>query len=206
MDVQGPDAARPWYQKHGVTFPALVDAANTLGRLLGYKVIPNQFYIDELGIFHGSVSRQQLVKLLAKPMAKVPADLAQRLQTAAPSLDFSTLRDRARSQPDDYAVQLAAGRAALTAAEPAAAVACLKRAVSLRPRSAEALTELAAAHLTQGQKVAAAAALKRARPLDPDNWLIRKQIWALEHPEHFYQGPVDFAWQREQIQREENIE
>lgn len=204
VDVQGPDAARPWYQKHGVTFPALVDSANTLGRLIGYKIIPNQFYIDELGIFHGSVSKAQLAKLLAKPMADVPADLARRLQKATPSLDYAALRDRAESQPGDYAVQLAAGRAALAAAKPAAAVVCLERAVHLRPQSAEALTELAAAHLAGGDKAAAAAALKRARKLDPENWLIRKQIWALEQPEHFYEGPVDFAWQREQIRRENN--
>ena len=34
---------------------------------------------------------------------------------------------------------------------------------------------------------------------EPDNWLMRKQLWALEHPEKFYAGAVDFAWQKTQI-------
>ena len=35
--------------------------------------------------------------------------------------------------------------------------------------------------------------------LDPDNYLIRKQIWAVENPERFYEGDVDYNWQQEQI-------
>ena len=37
--------------------------------------------------------------------------------------------------------------------------------------------------------------------LDPDNYLIRKQIWAVENPERFYEGDVDYNWQREQFAR-----
>ena len=37
--------------------------------------------------------------------------------------------------------------------------------------------------------------------LDPDNYLIRKQIWAVENPERFYEGTVDYTWQQEQIAR-----
>ncbi len=42
--------------------------------------------------------------------------------------------------------------------------------------------------------------LKRACPLEPDNFIIRKQLWAIEHPENFYDGDVDYAWQREQLE------
>ena len=35
--------------------------------------------------------------------------------------------------------------------------------------------------------------------LDPDNYLIRKQIWAVENPDRFYEGDVDYNWQQEQI-------
>ena len=34
--------------------------------------------------------------------------------------------------------------------------------------------------------------------LDPDNYIIRKQIWAVENPDRFYAGEVDYDWQREQ--------
>jgi len=38
--------------------------------------------------------------------------------------------------------------------------------------------------------------------LEPDNYLIRKQIWAVEHPEKFYSSDaVDSDWQREQLRK-----
>ena len=43
---------------------------------------------------------------------------------------------------------------------------------------------------------------REAAALEPTNWIIRKQIWAVEHPERFYDGAVDFDWQKEQIARE----
>lgn len=36
--------------------------------------------------------------------------------------------------------------------------------------------------------------------LEPDNYVIRKQIWAVEHPERFYDGEVDYDWQKEQLE------
>lgn len=43
--------------------------------------------------------------------------------------------------------------------------------------------------------------LKRAYPLEPDNYIIRKQLWAIEHPERFYAGDIDFDWQKQQLER-----
>ncbi|MDP6495328.1 MAG: hypothetical protein QGI09_07925 [Dehalococcoidia bacterium] len=38
--------------------------------------------------------------------------------------------------------------------------------------------------------------------LDPDNLVILKQIWAVEHPEKFYaSNKVDYAWQKEQLEK-----
>ena len=49
-------------------------------------------------------------------------------------------------------------------------------------------------------KVQEAVALwRQGVALEPDNYVIRKQIWAVEHPERFYDGRVDYAWQREQL-------
>jgi len=33
-------------------------------------------------------------------------------------------------------------------------------------------------------------------------WTLRKQYWALAHPEHFYAGPIDLAWQKAQRKKE----
>ena len=48
--------------------------------------------------------------------------------------------------------------------------------------------------------------LYRALALDPSNWIIHKQIWAIRHPDRFYDGGVDFDWQREQLARERREE
>ena len=63
--------------------------------------------------------------------------------------------------------------------------------------------QLAIVLLERGNKDEAVNELKRAFRLDPLNWLIRKQMWALETPEAFYSGDVDYAWQKEQMAREQ---
>jgi hypothetical protein len=37
--------------------------------------------------------------------------------------------------------------------------------------------------------------------VEPDHWNMRKQLWAIEHPERFYSGAVDYGWQKEQIEQ-----
>ncbi len=67
---------------------------------------------------------------------------------------------------------------------------------------ADARLQLAIVLLDRDQRDAAIAELQRAFRLDPANYLIRKQLWAIEHPEAFYTGRVDYDWQREQMARE----
>ena len=54
----------------------------------------------------------------------------------------------------------------------------------------------------QGRVAEALAQWREAAALEPANWIVRKQIWAVEHPERFYDGAVDFDWQKQQIARE----
>jgi hypothetical protein len=51
----------------------------------------------------------------------------------------------------------------------------------------------------RGQVQPALAEWRKGIMLEPDNWIIRKQVWAIENPERFYEGAVDYAWQKEQI-------
>jgi tetratricopeptide (TPR) repeat protein len=51
----------------------------------------------------------------------------------------------------------------------------------------------------QGRVQEAVALWRRVIDIEPDNFIVRKQVWAVEHPEKFYDGAVDFAWQREQM-------
>ena len=52
-----------------------------------------------------------------------------------------------------------------------------------------------------GQHAEAIAAWKDALRLDPENFTIRKQIWAAECPEKFF-PEIDFAWQQRQLAAE----
>ena len=65
---------------------------------------------------------------------------------------------------------------------------------------------LAIVQLEQGKRDEAIVELKEAFKLDPQNWLIRKQLWAIETPEAFYAAEVDYAWQREQVKKEDAVE
>ena len=50
-----------------------------------------------------------------------------------------------------------------------------------------------------GRVEEALAEWRRGVELVPDNYIIRKQIWAVENPDKFYAGGVDYDWQKEQI-------
>lgn len=55
------------------------------------------------------------------------------------------------------------------------------------------------AYYRSGDTQAALHEWRAGAALEPDNWIFRKQVWAIEHPERFYAGDVDFDWQKEQI-------
>ena len=77
----------------------------------------------------------------------------------------------------------------------------------LNERELRAVQYLARAResLRGGDKEEALRQLRDGFVLDPNNWLIRKQMWALEHPEQFYAEPrPNGRWQKERIQREES--
>ena len=59
--------------------------------------------------------------------------------------------------------------------------------------------------LESGRREEAVAAWREALRLDPENFTIRKQIWAVEHPEKFY-PTIDFDWQQEQLAAERERE
>jgi tetratricopeptide (TPR) repeat protein len=52
-----------------------------------------------------------------------------------------------------------------------------------------------------GQEEEAIEVWRAALELDPDNFVIRSQIWTAEHPEHFWPA-VDREWQEFQLLRE----
>jgi hypothetical protein len=57
----------------------------------------------------------------------------------------------------------------------------------------------AGAAVRRGDSPEAIRLLKLAYPLEPDNYIIRKQLWAIEHPEKFYGDEIDYDWQKDQL-------
>ena len=54
------------------------------------------------------------------------------------------------------------------------------------------------AAFASGRRDEAVILWRQARALDPGNFIIRKQIWAVEHPEKFY-PQIDLEWQKERL-------
>ena len=52
-----------------------------------------------------------------------------------------------------------------------------------------------------GQVEKALVLWRKGVELEPDNFVIRKQIWAVENPDRFYEGDVDYDWQKGQLAR-----
>ena len=55
-------------------------------------------------------------------------------------------------------------------------------------------------HYKNGEVELARLVWREGIVLDPENWNMRKQLWAVENPDKFYSGKVDYSWQREQVQ------
>ena len=58
--------------------------------------------------------------------------------------------------------------------------------------------------MREGRRAEALAAWAKAFERDPKNFVIRKQIWRALYPGRFG-DPIDLAWQKEQIAREDEL-
>lgn len=58
--------------------------------------------------------------------------------------------------------------------------------------------------LQEGEQEQALELLRQGYHKDPKNWLIRKQMWVVEHPDKFYRGEKpDYDWQKVQLEQEQ---
>jgi hypothetical protein len=68
----------------------------------------------------------------------------------------------------------------------------------LKDTRVEFLVQLCTNYLTRKRIDDAVGFLKQALQIDPESKVLPKQIWALQHPEKFYSGPIDKEWQKQQ--------
>lgn len=80
----------------------------------------------------------------------------------------------------------------------------LAQRLSDSPESWEQHYQSAVRLMEAGQTKEAAIALRHALVLDPTNFVVRKQLWRVLHPEKFG-DQIDLDWQKEQRQREAEL-
>lgn len=209
MDAQGPEVARRFTAAAGVTFPTAVDRSQGLWELYGFKVIPNGFFVDERGMVRyakiggfdvrDAADRRAVEHLLASPVAR---GVAREPNFATVTQALREAEEAARENPQNLDLHLTLAERLEAAKQFARARNVFVTALDRNPKSVRALVGLASVELDLGEREKALAALRKAWALDPDNWVIRKQIWAIEHPEKFYPA-INTEWQREEIKKED---
>jgi tetratricopeptide (TPR) repeat protein len=209
MDAQGPEVARRFTAAAGVTFPTAVDRSQGLWELYGFKVIPNGFFVDERGMVRyakiggfdvrDAADRQAIEHLLESPVA---GGVARPPNFATVKEALREAEEAARQNPQNQDLQLTLAERLEAARQYNRSRQTFEAVLGKNPKSVRALLGLASAELDLGEREKALAALKKAWALDPDNWVIRKQIWAVEHPDQFYPA-INTEWQREEIKKED---
>jgi tetratricopeptide (TPR) repeat protein len=200
IDIQGADAARPYVKKAGVKYTALVDENNVLGSLFGVNYVPLHYIIDEFGIYRMKERDSQKIADFLN-QKKVDMHLVVKASDAPGMYDVKRLKEIVERNPDNANARLMLGDALIQQGKYQEGISEYRKAVDSDPESAEGPFRIGRAMLKQDRKKQALVELKKAWELDKGNWIIRKQIWAIEHPEKFYDGKVDYDWQKVQIEQ-----
>lgn len=200
IDIQGADAARPYVKEAGVKYTALVDENNVLGKLFGVNYVPLHYIIDEFGIYRMKERDPQKIADFLN-QEKVDMRLVVEASDAPDIYNVKRLKEVVEWDPDNVNAHLMLGDALIQQGKYQEGISEYRKAVDLDPESAEGPFRIGRAMLRQGRKKQALVELKKAWEFDKGNWIIRKQIWAIEHPEKFYDGKVDYDWQKMQIEQ-----
>jgi tetratricopeptide (TPR) repeat protein len=199
IDVQGAKVARPYVEKAEVTYTALVDENNILGNLFGVNYVPLHYVIDEFGIYRMKEREPQKIKEFLEQ--KIDKKLVAKTDAVSPVYDISRLKSILEKNPENVKAHLMMGDIMVQQGRFEDGIKEYRIAVELDKKSGEGLFRIGRVMLRQDKKTEALVEFKKAQKLDPTNWIIRKQIWAIEHPERFYDGKVDYGWQKEQIEK-----
>ncbi len=169
LETQGAEAAIPWVERAGATYPAVVDRANVLSGALDFKAVPNGVFLDESGTIR---------------YGKYGGFSIERPE------DRETIRKLIHGEIEQQAGESHYAPYTLTPTE--------RELVETRVR-------LGSEFLSRGDTEGALAEWRQALDMDPENLVIRKQIWVVSHPERFH-PTIDWDWQKEQLRREREAE
>lgn len=205
VDVQGAKVVRPYVENAGVTFTVAVDETDALGRAFGLKLTPVSILVDELGIIRalGGGPRKDFLDRVGEVLREPVSEMSPTAPVSRPLATIPELQKRVAARPEDWRAHLELAELLVAENELETAARQIVAARSLKPEHADVCFLEGHILLRQGQREAALAQFRKARELDPENWRIRKQIWALENPDRFYstRNP-DYRWQREALEKE----
>ena len=207
MDAGGIPACKPFYEGAKAAYARLVDPKNALSEAFGFKVIPNGFLIDEAGVVRAmkvggfEVSSPSTIRMVEEFLS-LPRTGPGAPAPSAPTLE--ELKGRFESDPTPES-RLVYARALLGENRAKDALPHLESASNELPKSWPAQFALGSCLLALDRKAEAVPQLRKALKLDPENYVIRKQIWLIEHPEKFH-PTIDWGWQREQLKKEREAE
>lgn len=208
MDAGGISACKPYYDMAKATFQTFVDPLNLMSDRFGFKVVPNGFLIDEGGVLqfmkvggfevNSPATGKAIEEFLARP--SVGAGTVPEESDSPPILE-----KRIKDNPQDFEAALIFGKLLLSEGKLSQAGPLLMAAATGLPKSQDAQFALGSWRVAKGDKPGALAQLRKALALDRENYVIRKQIWVVEHPEKFH-PTIDWAWQRDQLRKERQAE
>ena len=211
MDALGPQVVRPFVEHAGVTFPTVVDSADGLWDLYGFEILPNGYYIDERGCVRYlkvggfDVREATTVKilddLLSEKWPKIPIKVPDKAKVST-KREILELARQVRAKPRAIEKRLRLCELLVQMGEYKKAAKEYDKLLAQHPKQVRALFGRGVVCHRERRPQRALEYWRRAYSLDPGNWIIRKQIWSLEHPEQFY-PTVNYGWQQEQIRREE---
>jgi tetratricopeptide (TPR) repeat protein len=207
VDVQGAPVVKPYVEKARVEFAVGVDTADVLGQAFGLKAIPVSILVDEVGIvrLQGDGPSKELLAQIEELLRERVTTLRGTAPQLAMAVSADELERKVAASADDWKFRVALARAYADAGRSDEAVTQLEAAAKLLPGQSSVSFVWGLVLLQQGRKDAALKKFKQARDFDPDNWRIRKQIWAIENPDKFYSGKSpDYEWQSEQLKKEKN--
>lgn len=196
---------KPYADQFKVAFPVAVDSSDVFGMAFGLKLVPVSYLVDEVGIIRlkGGGPSADFLKQVEAVLAEKPVTARATVPALAAALPRAEIERAVAANPADWRSRLTLARLLDGEKKFSDALKLLEASASLQPGSAEVHFAWGLVLLNSGDRDAALTRLKHARDRDPENWRIRKQIWALENPDKFYTGASpDYAWQKQALARE----
>jgi peroxiredoxin len=211
VDADGASRVRPFLDAARPSFKTMIDVTGASWALYGFELIPSGYYIDESGHVrylkvggfdvHDNTTVKIVEDLLAEKWGKKPVKPVERPYTSIRQEIVQLERQlKTSSRSTDKRLRFAdlmmeTGHLRKAAREYDAVLA-------QHPKHVKALFGRGVSSMKEGKLEPALAYWHKALALAPTNWIIRKQIWALEHPEQFYPA-INYPWQQEQLRLEE---